>query len=146
MEVGTLIYANKKITGLILDYFNHLPKIKNEGEDDGTYYFINEMNNKYEFYLHLDNDVEEEFRINFSEQEVGFLRRKLEDRELFLVDISFRDYRYFVETITNFITKVIELGEVLHDKIFYNDPFEGIMKYENNKLVTIGKTGGRAIN
>lgn len=128
MEIFSVFSLEKQLIDQLIESFFRDQSIRFTGKDDDTIYFESTTEDKMAFYLHFENDLEEELRINYDLREQEFLKCFFGEKKPFLLDISYKDPNLLYHILSEFV-QVIEVDyQEQKTPLLFHDPFEGFVE------------------
>ena len=111
------------------EFIKRYSKIEEQNKDDDTTYYSKMGKDELEIYYHFKlNDAAEEFSYNYTEEDKFKISKYLGDKELYILDISFRDVE-FKDAMLHDFEAFLKSRNTNLDNIIISDSFKDIFTF-----------------
>lgn len=126
MEVFTVLSSDNVLINRLIDHFLNDERIQFVGQDDDTIYL--ESSDSRRFYVHFENNFDEEMKINFKQEEEECIRIFFKNEEVFMLDISYNDSAFLYELLLGFTNEIELHSRESRKPLLFHDPFVGFVE------------------
>ncbi len=125
MEIFTVFSSDNVLITHLIDHFLKDERIYFSSKDDDTIYL--ESSDSARFYVHFENDFDQEMKVNFDPEEEKMTRIFFKNKEVFMLDISYNDSAFLYELLSGFC-KERDLNSIENGApVLFHDPFQGFV-------------------
>lgn len=129
MEIASIITSEIAVVSLFDTFIYSFPFIQLLRKDHDTAFFSNVINKKDKLYYHFKlDDVDQEFLVNYTEQEINQIKKEFGEKPIYMFDLSYTTEDLLSKTIEEFKNYLMIHDESLVPHVLLSHPFEQLKK------------------
>ena len=95
MEITSIIYSNKKVVEIFLEFLNKYQGFDTKKEESEKICFIAKDTKSVELCCYLKDNIDYELTFNFSEESLIIIESFFNGKKIYLMDCSFKRKLFF---------------------------------------------------